>query len=130
MGRERWDGAHTEGESLRLGKLPLWPLSHLHEREGSLSRGRESAGDIGGRTSERQMKMEPSVLGRLRGCKSRGGAEQEVPNTDMQFSSKGLVRLESCALPLFSLLFSLKTYSAVCLVPSILPDGFLREAVC
>ena len=60
------------------------------------------------------MKMEPSVLGRLCGCRGREGAEQGVPNTEMQFSSKGLVRLELCAVPLFSPLFSLKTYSAEC----------------
>ena len=54
------------------------------------------------------------MLGRLCGCRGGEGAEQGVHNTEMQFSSRGLVRLQWCAVSLFSLLFSLKTYWAEC----------------
>ena len=75
------------------------------------------------------------MLGRPCGCRGGGDAEQGVHNTEIQLYSKGQsvgpnkIGNVYCAF-IFSAFLSENLFCKMCLVSSILPDGFLSEAVC
>ena len=105
-----------------MGKPQLQPLPA--DREGIYPEGGISR-DVGSRTSQKQMETEPRTLG----VGVRDGYRTEALFSSGQ-SHRAIKTGFVSAVPLISWLFSLKTYSTKCAcVPSILPDGFLSEAV-